>query len=298
MMKIFLYYYKLVKNYLVILAGSPRGGERTWKSLYKYVLDPLDADLALCCSDKWDQNISLFVKAKYKWVFNEFEDYARYYEEKFQGTWRTYFNTGIETGLYESGLLHFVFKDMIKSQYLEILKEYKYIIFTRFDQLYVDYHPKFTGERIWIPDGEEYSGICDRHAVFPSKYCEDFFSICDYVDSKDALEDAPEFNNCETTYLNHLKNRGLEERIKTFDRVQFTASLKNEHTNWRTAKYKMHLTNQLMIKYPGEFMLSMSNILKKYNLVNILLREPIFSLNYLYLKIKIKAGEYKRKTLT
>ena len=43
------------KNYLVILAGSPRGGEKTWHSLYKYVVDPLNADLALCTSDKWNQ---------------------------------------------------------------------------------------------------------------------------------------------------------------------------------------------------------------------------------------------------
>ena len=40
------------KNYLVVLAGSPRGGEKTWESLYKYVLNPLNADLAICWSDK------------------------------------------------------------------------------------------------------------------------------------------------------------------------------------------------------------------------------------------------------
>ena len=32
-------------KYLVILAGSPRGGERTWSSLDKYVLKHLNADL-------------------------------------------------------------------------------------------------------------------------------------------------------------------------------------------------------------------------------------------------------------
>jgi hypothetical protein len=283
-----------MKNYLVILAGSPRGGERTWKSLNKYVLQPLDADLAICCSDKWDQNISLFELAKYKWVFKEFDDYSIYYEKNFLGSWKQYFNTGIKTGLYESGLLHFVFKDMIKRQYLEVLKNYKYIIFTRFDQLYVDYHPEFKGNQIWIPDGEEYSGVCDRHAVFPSNFSEKFFGICDYVDSEEALKEAPEFNNCETTYLNHLKNVGLDNKIVIFDRIQFTASLKNEHTNWRTAKYNIYLTKSLMMKYPGEFMLSMSNMIKKYNIINTLLKEPIYFLNYLYLKIRIKGGKYKK----
>ncbi len=287
-----------MKNYLVILAGSPRGGERTWKSLNKYVLQPLNADLAICCSDKWDQDISLFKIANYKWIFNEFDDYKAYYEKNFNGTWREYFNTGINTGLYESGLLHFVFKDIIKSQYLEILKEYKYIIYTRFDQLYVDYHPEFDGDHIWIPDGEEYSGVCDRHAVFPSKFSEDFFSICDYVDSKEALNDVPKFNNCETTYLNHLRHKGLEKKIIIYDRIQFTASLKSEHTNWRTAKYKIYFTDRLMMKYPGEFMLSMSNLIKKYKFINILLKEPIYFLNYLYLKIRIKGGKYKKMIST
>ena len=37
------------RKYLVILAGSPRGGEKTWESLYRYVIKPLDADLAICC---------------------------------------------------------------------------------------------------------------------------------------------------------------------------------------------------------------------------------------------------------
>ena len=35
-------------NYLVILAGSPRGGEDTWNSLFKYVIKHLEADLAIC----------------------------------------------------------------------------------------------------------------------------------------------------------------------------------------------------------------------------------------------------------
>ena len=32
---------------LVILIGSARGGEETWHSMYKYLLEPLSADLAL-----------------------------------------------------------------------------------------------------------------------------------------------------------------------------------------------------------------------------------------------------------
>ena len=58
------------------------------------------------------------------------------------------------------------------------------------------------------------------------------------------------------------------------------------------------MTKKLMMKYPGEFMLSMSNIIKKYNFLNILFKEPIYYLNYLYLKIRIKGGKYKKMILT
>ena len=43
-------------NYLTILSGNPRGGERTWHSLYENVLNPLSSDLAICTGDKWLKN--------------------------------------------------------------------------------------------------------------------------------------------------------------------------------------------------------------------------------------------------
>ena len=35
-----------MSKYLVVLAGSPRGGELTYNSLYRNVVDHLSADLA------------------------------------------------------------------------------------------------------------------------------------------------------------------------------------------------------------------------------------------------------------
>ena len=281
------------KNYLVVLAGSPRGGEKTWESLYKYVLNPLNADLAICCSDKWRQDISLFDKAKYKWIFNEYEDYLDYYRENFEGSWEEYFLTGKETGLYSSGLVHFVFKDIIKNQYLDILKEYEYIIYTRFDQFYLDYHPEVNDDEILIPDGEDYFGICDRHAAFPSTYAEKFLSICDFVNDQSSLENVPEFNNCEVTFLNHMRSTDLQNKISRIKRSQFTASLKGEHTNWRTAKYPVYFIKNLMIKYPNEFIDGVTNSIKRNSLFRFFKEEPIITLNYYYLKSRRIMGRIK-----
>ena len=285
----------MLKDYLVILAGSPRGGENTWNSLYKYVVDYLDADLALCCSDLWNQDISLFKKAKYKWIFPEFKNYFEYYTSNFDGVWQDYFETGKDTGLSSSGSVHFVFKDIILKNYLDILEEYKYVIYTRFDQRYTDYHPLGQIDKILIPSGEDYFGICDRHAMMSSEYCEEFLSICEYIDKPESLKNTVEFNNCETTFRDHLISTHLENKVKRFERSQFTTSLKGEHTNWRVAKYKLYLYKNMMIKYPDEFYDSIKNTIKNKGLAYLLLKEYRLVLNYKYLQTRKLLGKLKKK---
>ncbi len=284
----------LLKDYLVILAGSPRGGEATWSSLYKYVVDYLDADLAVCCSDKWNQDISIFNKAKYKWIFPEFDNYFQYYESKFRGTWKEYLETGIDTGLYSSGSVHFVFKDMILRNYLNILESYKFIIYTRFDQKYTDFHPKGEENKILIPEGEDYFGICDRHALLPAAFSKKFLNICNYINSQDSLKDVGEFNNCETTFKQQMNNEELIKNIVRFKRSQFTTSLYGEHTNWRVAKYKLYLFKNLMIKYPDEFIDSMSNLIEHKGILYVLVNESKLLINYYYLVIREKLGKLKK----
>lgn len=281
----------IVKDYLVILAGSPRGGEKTWSSLKKYVIDPLDADLAICTTDRFNQDSSLFEIATYKWIFKELDNFFEYYEENFNNNWREYFNLGLDTGLYSSGSIHFVFKDYILKNHIDVVEGYRNIIYSRFDQLYVDIHPRVESESILIPEGEDYFGICDRHAAFPSKYSKQFLNICEFIDSDDTKNYNSDFLNCEVTFLNHLKNIGLIDKVKRAKRLQFTTSLKGEHTNWRIAKYKVHFTNRLMIKYPDEFMDSMRNLISANSIYYALRNETIYTINYLYLAFRIFIGK-------
>ena len=51
-------------DYLTILAGNPRGGEKTWQSLKKHVLIPLNSDLAICTGTKWIKNQSFLEYTK------------------------------------------------------------------------------------------------------------------------------------------------------------------------------------------------------------------------------------------
>lgn len=284
-----------MKDYLVILAGSPRGGKITWKSLHNYVLEPLNADLAICLSDKWTVSNEVLSGAKYKWIFKDYSKNLDYYSQYFSGNWREYLYTGKDTGLLSSGGVHFVFKDYILRNHLDTVKNYEFIIYSRFDQYYTDFHPRGVKDKILIPEGEDYFGVCDRHALVPKNMIEKFLGICKYIDSPSSMRNIPKFNNCETTFMRHLENVNLLSKVVRYKRSQFTSSLKGEHTNWRVAKYRIYLRNQLMTKYPDEFIKSINNLIKKRGLLNALMKETILVLNYIYLKTKVNLGKLKNK---
>lgn len=281
-------------NYLVVLAGSPRGGETTWDSLYKNVINKLNADLAIATSkDYVDNSLSLFKKANYTWIFNESDNYLEYYKKNYSEKSIKYLEKGKKTGLYESGTIHFVFKDFILKNYLEILKKYDFIVYTRFDQFYLTPHNFGDKENILIPEGEDYFGICDRHAVIPVKYIEKYLEICKFIDSENYKKYPTNYLNCETTYMNQLQENGLFNYIKRVKRYQFTSSLKNDKTNWRKAIYKIYGFNNLLIKYPDEFMDSMNNIFrfrKKYFFSYL---NKLLVINYIYLEIRRLFGRLR-----
>ena len=279
-----------MKKYLTVLAGNPRGGEHTWKSLYKYVIDHLDSDLAICTGDIWVSENSLFEKADYKWIFEEPENWFSYYEKNFNKNWYDFFSLGKETGLYNSGNIHFAIKDIILKNYIDILESYEFIIYSRFDQFYTDYHPKLSGNNIWIPEGEDYFGICDRHAVFPSEFANDFLNICGFINSKVALKYDSSYLNCETTFFNQLQENNQINTVKRFDRLQFTSAVEGDKTNWRIPIMRVYGISKLYMKYPNEFMLSVKNLLRTKNIFKATLKEPLLVLNYFYLQSRITFG--------
>jgi hypothetical protein len=282
-------------KYLVILAGSPRGGERTWSSLDKYVLKHLNADLAIC-TDVDIKSSYLINLAKHVWMTEKYDDFSEYYKKNFSGNWEEYFKLGFDTGLYNSGMIHFAFKDIVRNTYSHVIQEYDYIIYSRFDQFYTDYHPKLSGNNIWIPEGEDYFGICDRHAVFPSEFANDFLNICGFINSKVALKYDSSYLNCETTFFNQLQENNQINTVKRFDRLQFTSAVEGDKTNWRIPIMRVYGISKLYMKYPNEFMLSVKNLLRTKNIFKATLKEPLLVLNYFYLKSRITFGRKFRSS--
>ena len=196
---------------------------------------------------------------------------------------------GKDTGLYNSGNIHFAIKDIILKNYLEELKKYEFIIYTRFDQFYTDYHINMEDEDldyIWIPEGENYHGIGDRHAIIPTQYIEEFLSICNYVDSEESITNPPDYLNCETAYLRFLTYNGLIQNVKRYEKDY---NLHPQQIGIKqiggVPKYRVYMTKNLLIKYPDEFINSIKNSLKNKK-IYYLFQEPILCITYFYLSTR------------
>lgn len=275
-------------KYLVILGGSPRGGELAWRSLYKYVVDYLEADLAICTGDKWIKNQSFVKKAKFKWIFDEPDDWSDYYKENKVQNWQKAFNLPNGAGLIESGLIHFAIKDIIKKKHIQTVKEYDYIIFTRFDQMYVDYHIKGLEEYVVIPSGEDYFGLHDRHIVFSSKFADDYFGIMQFFTSNYKLFEHLQYVNCEIINKYHIDSFLDTNKIARNKRFQFTVANKDDSTNWRKAKIKLRFIKDLYLKYPDEFLDSIKNYLDIFHYKKLNYNSLVFIYNYFLRTLRIK----------
>ena len=295
---------KASNKYLILLSGSPRGGEKAWESLIKFVKEPLSADLAISYGDNFKIPNILKENITYDWKFTEPENWIDYFAKEYKGTWKEFLLLGKDLGMAGgldnnsgSGAIVSALKDIIYKNYLEIVVKYEYIIHTRFDQLYVDFQDDFSGDYIWIPEGEDYFGICDRFAVFPSKYAKEYFSICQYIDSPESLSNAPENVSPESVLIENLKFNKLEDKIIRFKRNHLTVALDSDGTRWRQAKYKIYFFGKTMMKYPDEFIDSISNIKEKYGFIRLVLTRPVLTFNYLYLLLRRLLGKLKSAIL-
>lgn len=254
---------------LVIVIGNARGGEKTWKTMYKNLLSPYKADLAVCFGHKEDKSESLYKKAKYIWEIPEYEEWADYYVENFgeNGIWKRTFEMGIGngfSGLYGtrgSSAILFVFRHWLLKNKKDTILKYDRIIITRSDFYYYKKHPILTNDHFWIPIGEGYGGITDRHHIFPSSDVDEVFGIIEnYINTDLVLEDFHHIQdtlNIEQCYMKYFKRIGYLKKVKEFERVQFTVRTKEDTTRWYTGDgdYLVPGHTDLYLKYGHEFTL-------------------------------------------
>lgn len=255
---------------IVILMGNARGGEEAWSTLYTNLIDVYNADLLLCFGKTTDQNNSLYQKANYIIEIEEYADWTDYYSNFFSNNWKKSFlcgrNHGLAGGLEKysgSGAIIFAFRHFIKSQYADILKKYDRIILTRSDHFYLYQHPILSNDKIWIPNGEDYRGITDRHHIFPSIFLEQMLGVIEYMDSDIGFKEISQQHNPnpEMILLSSFKYYNILHNISRYKRCQFTVATAEDSTRWQKADILLPGYKNLYIKYISEYNQTNFNII-------------------------------------
>jgi hypothetical protein len=178
---------------LVCVFAQTREHELVWKNFKKNVLDALNADLALCIAvpDDYAYANPYWQHAKYKWTCPEYENWmdAFEYAKKISfpqvgddwktaltvpGNWISPLNGNPAGGALQIFFRWLLWQHLQKD---DIFAQYDRVVFTRSDFMFLSPHPPMdllSQEHIWLPNGEYYGGVTDRHAVLSRKNAEGY----------------------------------------------------------------------------------------------------------------------------
>lgn len=258
---------------IIILTGNSRGSEVAWESLNKNVMKPLNADLALVFGKGEARNI-LYDRASYTKLVDEYDDWGDCIDMIAKKTglgafdWRTSFlkNDVINGGLWGgikhkgkvlsgSGAIGFCFRWFVKELIEEnnLLEKYDRFIITRSDHYHAFEHPSLENDHIWIPNGEEYGGICDRHIVIDKSNVIKSLEILPWCLKKRETQR----KNPETVLKKFFIDIGIFSNIKTFDRTFFTVKTKTDQNRWGKGNIQYIPDLGLYSKYYNEYKMTM-----------------------------------------
>tara|TARA_Y100000389_G_C17334614_1_gene449955 strand:+ start:172 stop:939 length:768 start_codon:yes stop_codon:yes gene_type:complete len=227
--------------------GNSRGSSVAWDSLQKNVLSVLDADLALVFGKGENEN-SLYKSAKYIKLIDEFDDWGKCIDyiatkENMQNNeWRSALLRGnLDTALWGgikhngkslsgSGAIIFCFRYFVKELIKEhgLLDIYDQFIITRSDHYYAYEHARLDVNNVWIPHGEDYGGITDRHIVINKDNVLASLDIIPWCLKKNCIQGG----NCEGVLKRFYEDIGLLTSVKRFDRTFFTVKTETDQNRW------------------------------------------------------------------
>jgi hypothetical protein len=264
---------------LVALLGNIRGGEVVWNSLYRHVLNVNQGDLALVVGAGANHTSSLFSKAKYAWEIPEYADWSKAIDLLF-GTseddvysWRVVAKAHINgpfggtsedpvsSGAIQGILRHVLAENLVR---WDLLNQYDRFIVTRTDQYYTcDLQlESLDPSKIWVPTGEDWSGICDR------------FFVCGKDHIIRALDTLPPVIRHPEKYYNFSGNiesfikmrwveEGLFEHVARFRRINFVSPGDGDKlSRWLPGiRLEAFIENgiQVYYKYADEYWQAMSS---------------------------------------
>ena len=254
---------------LVCVVGNARGSEVAWESLLHNVMEPLNADLAILLDNQHSCDFLENI-ATYNWNFDEPKDWAFLFDEicsehNITNSWRETANKTSYEGLWGgviingenrkgSGAIAILLRHMLLS-HLDVLLQYDTIIFTRSDHLYLAEHHILDRDNIFVPKGEDWWGITDRHYVFPSAFCNDMLGVAIWLmkNHMNIIESISRHHNPEQLLKLYFEDIGIYNKILRCKRCMVTVATEQDQTRWKRATVPVPGYNNLFLKYPHEY---------------------------------------------
>lgn len=242
---------------LVILVGGLRAGETAWNSLYRNILDPNDADLALMIEEVSPEHVysqsSLLERSRYIWYYPKYKDWSNALDLVNGTQWRkthlanfpnrsqlihkygwipgTHVNIfGGIPGFQGSGMLLFMIRWFLSQKIQEtgeIFESYDKFIVTRPDNYYqcpsIISSFKLENKAVWVPEGEDYFGLCDRFYITSKEnLIESLEIITDFLGGPQFEFEYSIHKNTESFLKYSWEVRGFN--VQRFPRVMFTCA--------------------------------------------------------------------------
>jgi hypothetical protein len=224
--------------------GRIRGDEKAWQSLYENVLDVNGADLAVLTFEDIPplyQNASLFARAKYVWQIPDYKDWTKALDvmNGNSNSWRKPLfdiykdgNGGLNTilggigNIPGHGAMIFSLRYFLAQQLQKLTTQYDRFVVTRSDHFYLCQHDLRTlnPAYVWVPRGEDFQGVTDRHVVASRQDILDVLNILPPVLQKPksyAKQLSRPRYNPEKFLLHRWAEEGIQRKLRRFDRMMF-----------------------------------------------------------------------------
>jgi hypothetical protein len=139
-----------------------------------------------------------------------------------------------------------------------LVDKYDRFVITRSDFIYQLPHPKLElldARHIWVPDGQQHGGVCDRHAVLSPMHLEKYLNVVGGFFQKSNeyyAEIQKEENwNMEKILKMHLEKEGVINKVAAFPYVMYAVREITGTTRWSFGDYSEK--HGYCIKYPEEY---------------------------------------------
>eukprot|EP00199_Chlamydomonas_sp_CCMP681_P001398 CAMPEP_0119104672 /NCGR_PEP_ID=MMETSP1180-20130426/2824_1 /TAXON_ID=3052 ORGANISM="Chlamydomonas cf sp, Strain CCMP681" /NCGR_SAMPLE_ID=MMETSP1180 /ASSEMBLY_ACC=CAM_ASM_000741 /LENGTH=682 /DNA_ID=CAMNT_0007089493 /DNA_START=220 /DNA_END=2268 /DNA_ORIENTATION=+ len=299
---------------LVILIGTPRGGPLAWKSLKKHVLVPLHADLMLYFG-KSDPNIEhnnisfaywkdLHDMAQHVFFEDEHSDWGDVLDQASLGhdsrptdwlslcKFRPQWLGGVGRGCNHmaGSAIQLAFKYLVQKKLVStgLIDQYDRFVYSRADFLYACDYPAIAtldASSVWIPDGEDYGGLEDRHMISSRRGILTALNMTHDLMSEptkwferlnQSVLGQGDWNPEKILLVYYNYTQGI--RVRRFNHPAFIVKTAVDKARWMHGDGSLlpsPLNTTLRVKYPGELYISQQCLSWKFNMENLIQSSPL-----------------------